>query len=778
MFALLVLLLAAPPAGLADGQEWKTVEGDAFVFTEVRDGIWHAVGGQGVAAGSNGAVIVSQQDVMVVDSHMTPSAARALLADLPRITDKPVRYLVNTHFHFDHTHGNEAFGPDVEIVAHEFTRYKVASGDTKRGRGYEGFIGSTPQRIEQAKTQLEGMSAEERAAAEQRMAAAMRVYEESEAVVPRAPTLALRQAVTLYRGEREIRLLHVGRGHTAGDIFVYLPVEKVLISGDFLTAGLPYMGDAFHQGRGGRAPAALPDRPLATGGEAVRRRHVGGRGRRRHRPHRSCGAVSPDRRPRRRPPRGGSAVGAVRRGLRAAGAMTGDRSSSETQPATGRGVWARALEMARRTPPERNRYVDFLRAVSICAVVFGHWLMATAHRTEQGLEISSVLAIQPPTQWLSWLFQVMPIFFVVGGFSNGVSWSSAVKRGRPYAEWLGGRMQRLVGPMVPLMLFWGVVSGVALALGESVRVIRNGTQMALIPLWFLAVYVFVAALTPVTHRLWRRFGIGSILGLAGAAVAVDLLVFAGGLEVVGWTNYLFVWLTVHQLGYAWGDRVLPGAAGRLALAVLGLAALVWMTRFGPYPLSLVGVPGQAISNTTPPKLPLLALALFQGGVLLALERPLRRWLEGQRPWAATIVVNGMIMTGYLWHLTPAVLLLGVGFWTGWGFQTPPGTPMWWAVRAIWIPTLLLALLPFLTIFNRFERPVGGGASTLPVARLIVGALLVTAGLAHLALDGVHLLGWDNPRSWALALPLAGAWLVGAWPRLGGRPPSDATKRGS
>lgn len=243
--ALLALVLASPFTALADSHEWKTVEGDAFTFTEVRAGVWHAVGGDGVAAGSNGAVVVNDNDVLVVDSHMTPSAARAMLADLAKITDKPVRYLVNTHFHFDHTHGNEVFGPDVEIVAHEFTRRKVAAGDTKRGRGYEGFVGSTPQSVERMKAGLDALSEEKRAAMEERMVGAMKVYEESEAVQPRAPTLALREAVTLYRGGREIRLLHVGRGHTGGDVIVYLPAEKALISGDLLTAGLPYMGDAF-----------------------------------------------------------------------------------------------------------------------------------------------------------------------------------------------------------------------------------------------------------------------------------------------------------------------------------------------------------------------------------------------------------------------------------------------------------------------------------------------------------------------------------------------------
>ena len=237
-------LLFAFQAPAADG-EWKTVEGEAFTFTEVRQGIWHAVGSGSIAVGSNGAVVVLDNEVLIVDSHLTPTAGRALLADLPRVTDKPVRYLVNTHFHFDHTHGNEVFGPEVDIIGHEFTHEKLATGGSKSGRGYEGFVASTPQRLEAMRMQLDGLSDEERAVMEQRMAAMKALYEESEAAEPRPLSMALREALTIHRGGREIRLLHLGRGHTGGDVVVYLPAEKVVISGDLLTAGIPYMGDSF-----------------------------------------------------------------------------------------------------------------------------------------------------------------------------------------------------------------------------------------------------------------------------------------------------------------------------------------------------------------------------------------------------------------------------------------------------------------------------------------------------------------------------------------------------
>ena len=421
--------------------------------------------------------------------------------------------------------------------------------------------------------------------------------------------------------------------------------------------------------------------------------------------------------------------------------------------------------MAQQTPPERNRYVDFLRAASILVVALGHWLMATAYQTDGRFELGHLLGIQPPTQWLTWIFQVMPLFFMVGGFSNSISWRSATRKGQSYSQWLSSRMQRLVSPMVPLMIFWGLAAGIARVLGERVEVIQIGTQMALIPLWFLAVYVFVAALTPATLGLWKRFGLGSIMVLAALAVIVDVLVFRFGIDAAGWSNYAFVWLTVHQLGYAWRDERLTGTAVSLGVAGCGLAALLWMTQMGPYSLSLVGAPNDSLSNTTPPKLPLLALAALHSGLLLSVQKPLRRWLSCDRRWAATIVVNRVIMTVFLWHLTPLTLLIGVGYWSGKGFSLVPGGSLWWSFRPLWLLGLFAALAPFVLVFSRFETAPPRKHAAFSTARLILGVGMVTMGLAYLALDGVHLLGFTDIRSYALFFPLVGAWLVGAWPQL-------------
>ena len=84
------------------------------------------------------------------------------------------------------------------------------------------------------------------------------------------------------------------------------------------------------------------------------------------------------------------------------------------------GAWSQARALAGRTPEARNRYVDFLRAASIGVVVIGHWLMAAAHTDSGSLELDDMLHVSPWTQWLTWAFQVMPVFFIVGGYANAI----------------------------------------------------------------------------------------------------------------------------------------------------------------------------------------------------------------------------------------------------------------------------------------------------------------------------------------------------------------------
>jgi hypothetical protein len=352
----------------------------------------------------------------------------------------------------------------------------------------------------------------------------------------------------------------------------------------------------------------------------------------------------------------------------------------------------------------------------------------------------------------------------VGGFSNGISWSAALRDGKPYGEWLTGRLRRLVGPVLPLLLAWAVIAAVAGLQGVRPAMIRVGSQMALIPLWFQAVYTIVVVLVPLTHAPWTRFGMASVWVPVAAAALVDVAFFAADLRGLGWANYAFVWLAVHQLGYAWRDGRLAGPRQALPWCLGGLAALVAFVTFGPYPLSMVGVPGEDVSNSGPPKLTLFALGAFQGGLLLSLERPVRRWLRRAVPWTATVLVNSMIMTLYLWHLTAMTLMFGLANWMGGiGLAETPGSAAWWALRPPWMAVSAIALVVLSLLFARYERPGRETASPAVAWRLVTGSLLMCAGLAMLARDGVGGDGLLGLRHWVLLLPFVGAALVGIRP---------------
>ncbi|UCB56082.1 MAG: acyltransferase [Thiotrichales bacterium] len=427
------------------------------------------------------------------------------------------------------------------------------------------------------------------------------------------------------------------------------------------------------------------------------------------------------------------------------------------------GIWSRASALAAATPESRNRYVDFLRALSICAVVIGHWLMAAPYVADGELILTgNMLQSHPWTQWLSWLFQVMPVFFMVGGYSNGISWRSAQRDGRSYGAWLNGRLQRLVGPILPLLAIWVLLAIVGGQLGVDAYMLKLGSQMALIPVWFLAVYIGVVVLVPLTYAAWQRFGLSSFWILLVAVVLDDIL-FLTGTRAVGWLNYALIWLAVHQLGYAWLEGRLGSSRWSLVWGGCALMVLMGLVRFGPYPLSMVSVPGDDISNSLPPKLPMLLLGIAQCGLLLALERPARRWLSRLKVWTAAVLVNGMIMTVFLWHLTASTLVIVIALSVvgDLGLAYEPGSGAWWLLRPVWLSIYAVALMGFVVVFLRFER----GASSYPVPawRQVAGAVLVCGGLSLLALMGIGGEGRITASIGIVLLPFAGAALAGVNP---------------
>jgi len=217
-----------------------------FEFTEVVPGVYHARGSGDMSVGANAGIVINDEDVLLVDSHISPAAADALLEDLRTITDKPVRYVANTHWHFDHAHGNQVYPADVEIISHEASRAAIAAGRSKSGRSYDLFMGPIPDRIAEMETTLDTLTdASARDELETGLERLKTYYAQIQEVVPTPPNTTLSERLTLFRGGREIRFLFFGRAHTEGDLVVYLPGDGVLLTGDMLTEGLPYMGDGY-----------------------------------------------------------------------------------------------------------------------------------------------------------------------------------------------------------------------------------------------------------------------------------------------------------------------------------------------------------------------------------------------------------------------------------------------------------------------------------------------------------------------------------------------------
>ncbi|QIG55167.1 acyltransferase [Altererythrobacter sp. BO-6] len=439
-------------------------------------------------------------------------------------------------------------------------------------------------------------------------------------------------------------------------------------------------------------------------------------------------------------------------------------------------MWNKARELAELAPPERNRWVDFLRALSIMAVVIGHWLVAAPYIDADGaVQGGHLLGILPWSQWLTWGFQVMPIFFLVGGYSNGVSWSAQLRKRQPgqtglYRDWFASRVQRLITPVFPVLLLWAGLAFAMTLAGMDRANVKLATQLALVPVWFLAVYLLVTALTPLSLRAWQRFRWGSIAVLVAAAVAIDWLTLAQGVPYVNFANFLFVWVGIHQLGYAWNDGAFASVVRALAWFAAALAALIGLTVFGPYPIAMIGVPGAEITNSMPPTIALLALGVMQAGLVLALEPWGRRMLQNLGVWTATVLMNGMIMTVYLWHLTAFVLVM-VFAWLmgGVGLHVFPGTAEWWWTRPIWFALYIAALLPMIALFARHERmfgPIRGGR-TVPRLRVALGVLAICVGLAMTAAISIASPeGLTGVRFWVVALPFVGAALLGFGPVYG------------
>ncbi|MFJ3498095.1 acyltransferase [Streptomyces sp. NPDC086091] len=361
-----------------------------------------------------------------------------------------------------------------------------------------------------------------------------------------------------------------------------------------------------------------------------------------------------------------------------------------------------AARIEAATPPGRDRAVDALRALAILGVVLGHWLVTALVSDSGTLRAASPLAAMPWLAPVSWVFQTLAVFFMVGGHVATRGLAATRARGGTYGGWLRARLTRLLVPVAAMAALWTVAALGLLVGGASYPTVHTVVKLALSPLWFLLVFCALTAATPLLARLNPLWPLAVVLH-------VDLVRFGlGGPDSLGWVNVAAGWLVPYTLGAAWTRGELEQRRAGWVLCLGGAAATAVLVGWAGYPASMVGVPGGAVSNLDPPTLAAVTFGLAQCGLALLLRDPLRRALRRPVAWAAVALVNLSAMTLFLWHQTALMATTATGLLAGRlpGLHTPPDGLDWVAARLLWLPVFATALLVCGTAFHGFERGSG------------------------------------------------------------------------
>jgi len=318
-----------------------------------------------------------------------------------------------------------------------------------------------------------------------------------------------------------------------------------------------------------------------------------------------------------------------------------------------------ARVVAADTPPSRDRAVDVARLTALVVVMFGHCALLLATIDSGGLRIGNLLGELPAITPITWVVQVMPLFFLAGGAAGAYGW----RPGTPWGTWLFTRAQRLWRPVFWYLAAWTVGLLVArMVLGADSATALGRECVAL--LWFLGVYLVVLAFVPVLTQLRTGRAVAVLVAsLLAAAAVVDGIRFAAGAPMSGVANFLIVWLIPVAIGVAYARRLI-GPRAALAGAAAAFAAQVALVVAGAYEVSLVVTGAEQTSNVSPPTLLLALQCTWMSCVFVAAAGAIRRWAARPRVWYVVAVGNGGAMTLYLWHI-PAIavatfLLHGVG----------------------------------------------------------------------------------------------------------------------
>lgn len=409
---------------------------------------------------------------------------------------------------------------------------------------------------------------------------------------------------------------------------------------------------------------------------------------------------------------------------------------------------------------ERDRAVDVARLGALVVVMFGHSALLLGTIDSGGLRIGNLLGALPALAPITWIVQVMPLFFLAGGAAGGYGW----RAGTPWGNWLFTRAQRLCRPVFWYLAVWASALLVVDAVLGAASAQRLGRESVAL-LWFLGVYLVTLAFVPLLTRL--RSGTATALTVAAllcCAGAVDAVRFAVGAPEAGAPNFLFVWLIPVAIGVGYARRLVSTRAA-LMFAAAALLAQVLLARTAVYDVSLVVTGTERVSNVSPPTLLLALHCVWMSLAFVAGAGAVRRWAARPRVWRVVALGNGGAMTLYLWHI-PAIAVAAVGLHAAGLDAFDVDAPGFWALlalRAVVFAVVMAALFVLLSPLEHRRLPWWDAPARATGTRATAtGALVCAAGVALLlvAKEGLgDVAGWAALAGFAVSV-VGARWCQG------------------
>ncbi|OBC00547.1 acetyltransferase [Mycobacterium sp. 852013-50091_SCH5140682] len=408
-------------------------------------------------------------------------------------------------------------------------------------------------------------------------------------------------------------------------------------------------------------------------------------------------------------------------------------------------VMSSAGAVADVTKPERDRAVDVARLAALVVVMFGHCALLLATIDAGGVRIGNILGAIPGLAPITWIVQVMPLFFLAGGAAGAYSWHPGAST-TSWGAWLLTRAQRLCRPAFWYLAVWTVaLIAVQLTMGAESAEALGRECVAL--LWFLGVYLVALAFVPALTRLSS--------GTAAAVVVVSLIVASAVMDAVrfavddaaaGTANLLVVWLIPVVIGVAYARRLIGVRAAVLGAAAAFVAQVI-LAIYGPYDVSLVVTGTERVSNVSPPTLLLALHCTWMSCLFVAAAGAIRRWAARPRVWQVVAVGNGGAMTLYLWHI-PAIAIATFTLHAFGLDAFDPHAPGFWGLLALRAVVFAVVMAVAFRLLSPLEhrplpwwdgrvRPIGARALATGVLVCVAGAGLVL--MAKSGLSGV--VGW-------------------------------------